>query len=121
MKELNQIGVGLLILAAIGWGSGQAQETTETLSPAVTIQSLGLTGTNVSSLSKLSDQQLSVVVNALGATPTIPATNLPSSGSFFSLQRPEQPPFPMDVIGAGVWELSGSDDGFLLDDQGYEK
>ncbi|MGA2245884.1 MAG: hypothetical protein ABSH48_12855, partial [Verrucomicrobiota bacterium] len=118
MRALSQIGIWFLIVAAIGWEAGQAQETTATLSPPVTVQSLGLSGTNILSLGSLSDQQLSVVVNALDATPTIPVTDLPSSGTFWSLQEPNFPPFPGDLIGVGGWQLA--DGSFLLDDVDYD-
>jgi hypothetical protein len=112
MKKLNQIGTWFLILAAIGLEAGHAQETAATISPSATVESLGLSGTNIPVLGSLSDQQLSVVVNALNATPTIPVSDLPASGTFWSLQAPNFPPYPMDFIGVGVWQLA--DGSYLL-------
>jgi hypothetical protein len=82
---------------------------------------LALSGTNIASLSSWSDDQLTTLVNALDATPTISASDLPNGGmglTCWSLQNPKMPPLPGDLISVSAWQLS--DGSFLLNDADYD-
>jgi hypothetical protein len=81
---------------------------------ATPVQTLGLTGNEVSTFDTLSAQQLDALVGVLDATPTVPVANLPKSGTFRSLKEPSYPPLPGDLTGANAWELL--DGTYLLDD-----
>jgi hypothetical protein len=94
---------------SLGGASGLAQPA-QTATP---VQALDLRGINISSFSSFSDQQLVAVLKILDATPTVPAGDLPTSGTFWSLKTPG-PPLPTDFSGSGAWQLS--DGSFLLDD-----
>jgi hypothetical protein len=127
MKNLNRIGVALLIFSVIGCGLGNAQETVDSFS-SINLSALAgengvlaLSGTNIASFSLWSDDQLTTLVNALDATPTISASDLPRRGmglTCWSLQNPKMPPLPGDTIGVSVWQLS--DGSFLLNDANYD-
>ena len=78
---------------------------------------LALSSTNISLISSLSDEQLTALVNALDATPTIPASALPIGATCWSLQQPNFPPLPGDTIGVSAWPLG--DGSFLLADGDY--
>ena len=61
------------------------------------------------------DTQLTDFLNLLAETPTVDPTNLPRNAvAFYSLQRPEFPPFPADMWGNPAWNLG--DGRYLLSD-----
>lgn len=123
MKKINQIGAGLLICTVIGFGIGQARETTDSFS-SLNLSGfsgqngvLALSGTNIPSFRSFSDEQLATLVNVLNVTPTLPASALPNRGlgTFWSLQNGW--PLPSDIGGLDVWPMS--DGSFLLNDINY--
>lgn len=116
MKKIGLVGVWLVILSSIGWGAGLvAQDTADTGPTSVTLDDLGLTGTNVMAFGSLTDPQLEALVNILDASPTLTPDELPQNGTFWSLKNPDQPPFPGDISGANAWQLQ--DGSFLLNDK----
>ena len=97
-------------------GFVRAQETATPV-PAGTIS---LTASDVATLKSLSDAQLATLVNALEATPTIAAEDLPRGGmvgNFYSLAHPDWPPLPSDIRQIPVWDLGAGF--YLLDDLDY--
>ncbi|MDR3562670.1 MAG: alpha/beta hydrolase, partial [Negativicutes bacterium] len=124
ITRLKWIGVATCLFTIIAFTVGQAQEPADSFSSiSLSITSgqngvLVLSGTNISSLRSFSDDQLTTLVNALDATPTIPASALPIWATCWSLQQPDFPPFPGDTIGVNVWPMS--DGSFLLDDMAFD-
>jgi len=115
MKKINQISVLLLIATIIGIGTVQGQQSSYS---QICTGLFALNGTNISSITVLSDDQLTTLVQALDATTTIPMNHLPRCGTFWSLQQPGLPPLPSDTIGVNVWQLG--DGSFLLNDVNYD-
>ena len=116
MKKLRLVVVWLVVLTAIGWGIGlAADEATDPDTSTITLDQLGLVGTNMTSLGSLTDPQLEAFLNILNATPTISEPDLPKSGTFWSLGHYGEPPFPGDLSGSAAWQLE--DGSFLLDDK----
>jgi len=79
-----------------------------------------MTGSDVSQLNSLSDEQLQAFLSLLVATPTLPPEALPRQGrvgNFYSLQHENWPPFPGDVNSNNVWAGNGM---YLLDDLGFD-
>ena len=126
MKKINQIGIALLISAIIGCGVVKGQESGESFT-GINFSSfsdngvLALSGTNMISVKSWSDDQLTILVGALGEVSTIPITSLPTNrwggpigGTYWSLQNPGMPPLPSDTLGVDVWPMA--DGSFLLDD-----
>jgi hypothetical protein len=94
MKKLRLVGVWLVVLTAIGWGMGLAgHEATDSGSATITLDQLGLVGTNMTSLGSLTDPQLEAFLNVLNATPTISELGLPKNGTFWSLGHYGEPHF----------------------------
>jgi hypothetical protein len=119
MKKLRLVVVWLVVLTAIGWGIGlAADEATDPGSASITLDQLGLVGTNMTSLGSLTDPQLEAFLNVLNATPTISEPDLPKNGTFWSLGHYGEPPLPGDLSGAAAWRLE--DGSFLLDDKGVK-
>ena len=72
-------------------------------------------------LNRLSDPQLEAFLGELSVTPQFPTNALMRrgrmmGGTFFSLQHPEQPPFPGNIHGHPVWKMNGF---YLLNDLNY--
>ena len=115
MKTTRAVGVGVAFVLAITFISrGQA------LVPASPAGTISLTATNVATLKSLTDAQLATLVNALEATPTIAAEDLPRGGmvgNFYSLAHPDWPPLPSDIRQIPVWDLGAGF--YLLDDLDY--
>ena len=106
---------GLMIGNIIGWGQ-QTASSSDPLSsvnitlPSGEVQALALTAADMPALKQLTDAQLSALINALDATPTIPYTALPRNGmagTYFSLEHPDYPPLPGDINQADVWPMDG--------------
>jgi hypothetical protein len=131
MKAKSNIIGGLVLawLVAIT-GTGQGQETAvkgdsfssiNLTDTPVRAEPFSLTAEDVWSIRTLSDEQLTTLVNALAATPTIPMASLPRGGivgTFWSLQNPNWPPLPFDSSGSTVWQMS--DGGYLLNDVDFD-
>src|ERR1035438_6690237 len=103
------------VLAGIAFGLGitfflHAQETA-TLTQGGEVS---LTATNVAEVASLSDFEAELV--ALEATPSMPASQLPEeTHGFYSVQSPDWPPLPGDVLGLNVWPLGNGL--YALDDR----
>lgn len=104
-----------LVSAGIAFGLGitfflHAQETA-TLTQGGEVS---LTATNVAEVASLSDFEAELM--ALKATPSMPASQLPEeTHGFYSVQNPDWPPLPGDVLGLNVWPLGNGL--FALDDR----
>lgn len=81
--RLHSCALMLVSVAAIWLGGVPMFAQSE-----ATLDSLGLTGANISSLTSLSDPQLEALMRVLDATPIVPAADLPGSGTFWSLKQP---------------------------------
>ena len=114
MKTTRAVGVGVAFVLAITFIlHGQVTGT------AIRAGTISLTATDVAAFKSLSDAQLETLVNALEATPTVEADSLPRkgmTGTFYSLQHPDWPPFPGDIRGVPVWDLGSGL--YLLNDLG---
>jgi len=128
MKAKSKIIGGLVLagmLATAGTGLAAAVQdafTGITLEPAAPVRGepISMNATDVSSLRKLSDVQLETFLNALDATPQLSFDALPRKGmcgTFYSLQHPNWPPLPGNVIQVPVWQMS---DFYLLNDVDYD-
>jgi hypothetical protein len=126
MKTLKWICAGLVIVTIIGQGVAQTQEAANYPSILNLIAApdpsamLPLCGTNMTSLRKWSDDQLTVLVGALNEVPTIPFESLPTNrlgrpmgGTFWSMNQPGVP-FPADTAGVDLWRLA--DGSYLMND-----
>jgi len=70
---------------------------------------------DVGSLKSYSDDDLGRFVKLLDETPTIPAESVPRyAAGFFSLQRPEFPPFPANIYNVPCWNIGNGK--YLLSD-----
>ena len=122
MNKFNRLYIALSILAFIGCGVGQAQDsfTNINLSGLSDNGVLQLSGTNIPSFGTFSEDELTALIDVLNATPTITATNLPRGGmgiACWSLQDPNMPPLPGDTIGVNAWPME--DGSLLLDDVNF--
>ena len=125
MKKCNWIIGGLLLVSTILKGAGLAREaaaTSDSLSSInLTAATIPVAATDLSTLQALPDEQLTAVVSALDATPTIPMAALPGggmNGTFWSLQNPTMAPMPYDSSGSDVWRMS--DGSFLVNDVNFD-
>jgi len=122
MKTTKWIAAGLMTLAAVVNGVGHAQGTADSFTSinlaALSDQAsvLPLSGTNMTSLRKWSDSQLTVLVGALGEVPTIPFADLPTNrlgmtmgGTFWSTSQPGVP-YPADTAGVDLWRMADGSD-----------
>jgi pimeloyl-ACP methyl ester carboxylesterase len=116
---------GIFLLSVLN--VGRAQETADSFSSinlsemANTSGVLALNSTNILALKAWTDDQLSVLAEALGEVPTIPVSSLPRAGlvgTYWSLQQPDLPPLPGDTIGVNAWPMA--DGSFLLDDLNFD-
>ena len=127
MKVKSKI-IGNLVLAwlFVTVGTGLAQKTASAqdafasfnLEPNVVIkvEPLSLKATDMRSLKTLSDAELEIFVNVLDTMPTISFDDLPlneRAGTYYSLQHPEWPPLPGNMIHAAVWRMENF---YLLND-----
>ncbi|MDR3566369.1 MAG: alpha/beta hydrolase [Negativicutes bacterium] len=127
MKKISRTIGGLLLLSIIGCNLTKAQGTADSFSSinlSVVANSSGelvLNCTNISSISSWSDDQLTTLVNALDATPTISTSDLPRGGlgiACWSLQNPNWPPLPGNTIGVDAWLMN--DGNLLLNDLNFD-
>ena len=118
MKQNKNHGVGIFILCGfiVLLNLVHAQEVEMT---AIHVQPLSLTPTDLQTFRSLSEAQMTALVSALDATPTIPAESLPRSGTFWSLANPTWPPLPGNINRLPSWQI---DDGnaFLLNDVDFD-
>ncbi len=114
-------GVLIGAVAGLPQSSASIQDSFSSINLSASISQngvLSLSGTNIASLSAWSNDELTELVNALDAIPTISADSLPLGATCWSFQNPTQPPLPSDTIGVGAWPLS--DGGFLLNDLNFD-
>src|SRR5712671_3579515 len=71
---------------------------------AIQVEPLSLKSTDLQTFNSLSEAQVTALMSALDATPTISADDLPGSGTFWSLQNPNFPPFPGNINQLPVWQ-----------------
>ena len=57
-----------------------------------------------------------VMMQAVEATPALPAESVPPVGNFYSANHPEWPPLPGNIYGLAAWPVG---DGFYLLDDRY--
>lgn len=72
------------------------------------------TTVSIQSLRSNSADDMAVMLQAVEAATPLPATNVPSVGTFYSAKNPNLPPMPGNVFGLDAWDLDGGY--FLLDD-----
>src|SRR5665213_462704 len=130
MKSIKQTLIGLTLaslLAITGTGFSQASAPIQDSFAGITLtatpvhaEPMLMNFEDVSALRKLSDVQLTALVDALDATPQLPCAALPRNGmlgNFFSLQHPDWPPLPMNSSQSSVWQMDGF---YLMNDVNFD-
>jgi hypothetical protein len=101
MKKTQAVSAGIAFVLAITF-SLHAQTTT------VSIQSLR----------SASAGNLEVMLQAVEATTPLPAESVPQSGTFWSAQNINDPPFPSNINNLPAWDFGGGN--WLLADQDFD-
>lgn len=115
MKKLQILWASIVfILGLIFILHAQEAEMT-----AIHVGPLSLKVTDLPTLKTLSDAELETFLNALDATPTIPAEALPRSATLWSLANPTWPPFPGNVNHLSAWTIDEGN-AYLLNDVGFD-
>src|SRR5487761_2250487 len=117
MKPIRKIFGSLFILGGcvvlLNLLHAQAADTT-----AIQVEPLSLTPADLQAFTSLSEAQVTALISALDATPTIPAAAVPKSATLWSLAHPTWPPLPGDIHGLPVWPMAEGN-AYLLNDVGF--